>query len=101
LLKGTNNILKLRKEIEDFYGFEKKYPENIHEMLQIAMQLKINCMNNIQNFIYSVPKTKKMYTYIDNIIQTYNILITKNIKIIHKYHLDYIEKMVLIIIQFY
>ena len=92
LLKGTNNILKLRKDIETFYDSENSYPENIHEMLQIALQLKINCMNNIQNFIYSVPKTNKMYTYIDDIIQTYNILVTRNIKIIHQYHLDYIKK---------
>jgi hypothetical protein len=92
LLKGTNNILKLRKDIEKFYESESDYPENIHEMLQIAIQLKANCMNNVQNFIYTVPKTNKMYKYIDNIIETYNILITKNIKIIHKYHLDYINK---------
>lgn len=92
LLKGTNNILKLRREIEQFKSSNSEYPENIHEMLQIAMQLKVNCMNNIQNFIYSVPKTNKMYKYVDNIIQTYNILITKNIKIIHKYHIDYIQQ---------
>ena len=92
LLKGTNNILKLRKDIETFYDAESKHPENIHEMLQIAMKLKVNCMNNMQNFIYSVPKTNKMYQYIDTIIESYTILITKNIKIIHNYHLNYIKK---------
>lgn len=92
LLKGTNNILKLRRDIERFYDEESEYPENIHEILQIAIQLKVNCMNNMQNFIYSVPKVNKMYQYIDTIVESYTILITKNIKIIHSYHLNYIEK---------
>lgn len=91
LLKGTNNILKLRNDIEKYYEAEGEYPENIHEMLEIALQLKTNCMNNLQNFIYGVPKTHKMYNYIDSVLQTYNILITKNIKVIHNYHLDYIK----------
>lgn len=91
LVKGTNNILKLRHDIERFYEAEGEYPENIHEMLQIALQLKTNCMNNLQNFIYSVPKQNKMYSYIDNVIVNYNILISRNIKRIHNYHLDYIK----------
>jgi hypothetical protein len=92
LVKGTNNILKLRHDIERFYESEGQYPENIHEMLQIALNLKTNCMNNVQNFIYTVPKQNKMYTYIDNVIMSYNILITRNIKLMHNYHLDYIRK---------
>jgi hypothetical protein len=92
LLKGTNNILKLRYDIERFYSAEGKYPENIHEMLQIALQLKTNSMNNLQNFIYTVPKQKQMYSYVDNVLETFNILITRNIKSIHTYNLDYIKK---------
>ena len=91
LLKGTNNILKLRNDIEKYYEAEGEYPENIHEMLQIAIQLKTNCMNNLQNFIYGVPKTHKMYSYVDSVLETYNILITRNIKKMHNYHLDYIH----------
>jgi len=92
LLKGTNNILKLRNDIEKLYEAESKYPENIHEMLEIAIQLKSNCLNNLQNFIYTVPKINVMYNYIDNIIISYNNLITENIKKIHTYHLDYIKQ---------
>ena len=92
LLKGTNNILKLRNDIERYYRANGEYPENIHEMLQIAIQLKTNCMNNLQNFIYTVPKQNKMYSYIDNVLVTYNILISRNIKIMHNYHLDYIKR---------
>lgn len=92
LLKGTNNILKLKNEIEKFYEANGNYPENINEMFEISLQLKTNCMNNIQNFIYKVPKTNVMYKYIDNIIESYNILINKNIKEMHNYHRDYIRK---------
>lgn len=92
LLKGTNNILKLRYNIEHFYEVEGQYPENIHEMLQNAIYLKSNTMNNLQNFIYTIPKQHQMYTYIDNIISTYNVLITRNIKVIHNHHLNYIKK---------
>lgn len=92
LLKGTNNILKLKNEIEKFYEANEDYPENVNEMFEITLQLKTNCMNNIQNFIYKVPKTNVMYKYIDNIIESYNILINKNIKEMHNYHRDYIRK---------
>jgi len=92
LIKGTNNILKLKNQIEKFYEANGDYPENINEMFEIALQLKTNCMNNLQNFIYSVPKTNVMYKYIDNILNTYNILINKNIKEMHNYHRDYIRK---------
>lgn len=92
LLKGTNNILRLRKEIEQFYESNSTYPENIHEMVQIAMDLKVNCINNLQNFIYSVPKTNSLYTYINDSINTYTILINKNLSKIQTYSKDYIKR---------
>jgi hypothetical protein len=92
LLKGTNNILKLKNQIEKFYETNGDYPENINEMFEISLQFKTNCMNNIQNCIYKVPKTNVMYKYIDNTIESYNILINKNIKEMHNYHRDYIRK---------
>ena len=92
LLKGTNNILKLKKDMEIFYNANKNYPENTSEMLQVGIQLKSNCMNNLQNAIYNVPKIKKMYDYIDNSLIIYNKLITNNIKTMHSYHQYYIRK---------
>lgn len=92
LLKGTNNILKIKNEIEKFYESNRDYPENINEMFETALQLKTNCMNNIQNFIYKVPKINVMYKYIDSTLEAYNILINKNIKEMHNYHRDYIRK---------
>ena len=108
LLKGTNNILKLRKEIEDYYLYNKDikqtykqklptfridpipkiepmYLENLSEMFEIAIQLKTNCINNLQNLIYSVPKTNKMYIYIDQVIERYVILMNRNMDIFQTY----------------
>lgn len=116
LLKGTNNILKIRKEIEDYYSANSKmskdeetgilpsfrdhlkhrdeslYIENINEMYEIAIQLKINCLNNIQNIIYGVPKLNKMYKYIDDSIERYSVLISKNLEVINLYHLREIKE---------
>lgn len=91
LVKGTNNVLKLRHDIERFYESENKYPENVHEMLQIAVDIKVNCMNNVQNFIYNVPKMDVMYKYVDSIIEVYTVLINKNIKKIHSYSIAHIK----------
>lgn len=92
LLKGTNNILRLKKDIEIFYQANNNYPENISEMLQIAIELKTNCMNNLQNNIYKVPKIIKMYNYIDNSLIIYNKLISNNITQMHLYNQNYIKK---------
>jgi hypothetical protein len=116
LLKGTNNILKIRNQIEKYYTAnstktkdkikpnivsfkdiqeppqEPLYMENIHEMFEISIQLKVNCLNNIQNIIYGVPKVNKMYTYIDDVIERYSILISKNLKVINEYHLRAIRE---------
>lgn len=86
LIKNTNDILRLQREIEEFNGDGKTFPENIQEMLESAIELRVNCINNIQNFIYSVPKTKKMYNYITTILNTYYSLITVNIKQINIYY---------------
>lgn len=86
LLKGTNNILKIRKEIETFYNSEKRYTENIYEMFDVAIQLKSNCMNNLQNIIYKVPKTNVMYDYVNDCIQRYSVLINRNMDVLDKYN---------------
>lgn len=116
LLKGTNNILKLQKEIEDYYlsnkdnkqetlfiqklpsfrtdpipKIEPKFLENLSEMFEIAIQLKTKCINSLHNIIYSVPKTNKMYTYIDDVIQRYTILINRHLDVFQKYNNDSIN----------
>ena len=90
-VKGVNNILKIRKEIEDFYNVNHVYPENIASLLENCLRLKTLTINNLHNFIYSIPKTSKMYNYIDDIVERHNILITRNIDYIYKYYLHNIQ----------
>lgn len=91
-IKGVNNILKIRGEIEEYYEAEGEYPHNTSEMFEIALGLKRNTVNNLYKFIYSIPKDVKMYKYIDDIATRYNVLISRNLDIIHKYYLDNIKK---------
>lgn len=116
LVKGTNNILKIRKQIEDFYiansnmtpdpqepkgvSFKEPkiiktdgvYTQNLSAMFSIAIDLKSNCINNLHNMIYKVPKTNKFYSYIDNVIERYTILINRNLKVISDYQLHSIKE---------
>lgn len=85
-VKGVNNILRLKKEIEEYHGESKEYPENIAEMFQTSLQLKTKTINNLHNFIYSLPKITKMYTYLGDVTQQYSELISKDIDIIHTYY---------------
>lgn len=87
LLKGTNNILQIKQQIEDYFESNNTTPLTTPQMLQDAIQLRAQTINNIHNFIYSVPKTNAMYKYIDVVNNRYNILITRNTDIIYKYYL--------------
>jgi len=92
LLKGTNNILKLLYEIQKFDNSTGLPPENIATLLQSAMTLRVNCLNNIQNFIYSVPKGTGMNKYIEKCVVIYDNLISISIKKIYNYNIKYINK---------
>jgi len=85
-LKGVNNILKLKYEIDNYYTQNNKYPINTSEMLQLSLQLRVNTTNNLHNFIYTIPKVKEMTNYIDNILKRYSILINYNISSIYNSH---------------
>ena len=85
-LRGINNILKLRKQIDDYKDANDEYPENTAQMLEIAMQLRINTINNLHNFIYSVPKVHQMTQYINDVVDRYNLLITRNTDAMYQAH---------------
>ena len=85
LLKGSNNILRLKKEIEEYYESNKKYPDNINQMMETALILRSNTINNLHRFIFVVPKTHKMYEYINSIIKRYMILISRTTDKIYLY----------------
>ena len=77
LLQGTNNILKIKRDIDNFYESNGEYPENTSELFQAALELKQKTVNNMHNFIYTVPKMNIMYTYINDSIERYSILISR------------------------
>jgi hypothetical protein len=91
LLKGTNNILKLRNDIEEYYQANKKYPDNIFEIFEQSLILRSNTINNLHRFIYSVPKNNMMYNYTNKIIDRYMVLISRNTDKIYYYIQDHIK----------
>jgi hypothetical protein len=91
-VRGVNNILRIKKEIEEFHVANNTYPENTSEMFEIAIQLKSNTVNNLHNFVYSIPKQKQMLEYLDSIVEKYDILISRNLDDIQKYYLKNINQ---------
>lgn len=91
LLKGTNNILRIQRDIERFYEANGEYPINTSEMFQSALDLRTNTINNLHNFIYTIPKMNKMYTYINNSLERYSVLVSRITDKIHFYYKDNIK----------
>ena len=89
LLKGTNNILLLRRQIKEYYDANKKYPINTYQMFEDSLFLRSNLFNNIHNFIYKIPKENKMYSYINEIIERFQVLISRNTDILYEYTIEY------------
>jgi hypothetical protein len=89
LLKTTDQLLQIKKEILEFYEANNKYPENIAEMFEISIGLKTSGINHLHNFIYSVPKLNRMYNYMNDVVNRYNILISRNTDDIHKAYLHH------------
>lgn len=87
LVKGTNNILGMHRDIDIFFNANGAYPSNTSSMLKRSLELKSNCINNLHNFIYSLPKEEKMYQYHFDITNMYSVLITNIINKI--YHADF------------
>jgi hypothetical protein len=86
-IKGINNILDIKSKIEIYYAANQTYPENIAEMFEICLHLKTNTINNAHDFVYSVPNLK----YVDQILERYYLLISRNVDTIHQYYLHSIK----------
>jgi hypothetical protein len=78
LLKGVNNILRIRNEIEQYHKANGSFPSNVSQMLELALQLRANTINNMHNFVYTIPKTKSMYDYANGAIERFMVLISRN-----------------------
>lgn len=83
---GINNILKVKNEIEELYNSNKTFPINISEMFETAQLLKTNTLNNLHNFIYTIPKQSAMRDFINISINRYHVLISRNLDIIYSYY---------------
>lgn len=92
ILNGTNNILKIKKEIDTYYYSNKTYPENTSELFQTANNLKINVINDIHEFIYTIPKNQKMRNYLRDIIDRYSVLISRVTDSIHESYKNNIKQ---------
>jgi hypothetical protein len=91
-MKGVDNILLIRRQIEDFCDVNCSYPENITEMFETMLQLRTNTLNNLHDFIYTVPKMSVMYRYSSDIVKRYNILITRNTDIVYEHYSKHIKQ---------
>ena len=78
----TNNILAILEEIERFNEANKEseepsYQENIAEMLELAMELRLRAINDIHDFVYTMPKSNRTNVYLSKVNERYRILITR------------------------
>lgn len=85
MVNGTNVILGMLSDIRRFYKANKAYPNNTSDMLKRALEIKSNCLNNIHNFIYSIPKQKEFFKYHSNVMNRYDKLLTRIVNEIHKH----------------
>ncbi|NBP13197.1 hypothetical protein EBU95_02235 [bacterium] len=84
LLMGTNNILKIHRQIEDYYTANGVCPENTSEMLQTALQLRAKTINNVHNFVYTSSESQKRI--LGSIINRYTVLISRITDKIYYYY---------------
>lgn len=92
LLKATNNILKIKLDIDTYYQRNKKYPHNTSELLQTANYLKTKAINNLHDFIYTIPKNQSMRNYLRDAIDRYSILINRITDSIHESYKNNIKQ---------
>lgn len=92
LLKGTNNILKIKSQIDTYYESNKRYPTNTSELFETANQLKTNTINNLHNFIYTIPKSQTMRNYLHDATERYSVLINRVTDSIHQSYKNNIKQ---------
>lgn len=82
LTMRTNGILAILEEIEHFNEANEEsgktsYQENIAEMLELAMELRLRAINDMHDFVYTMPKSNKTNIYLGQITERYRTLITR------------------------
>lgn len=83
---GTNNILKIAMQIEAYYNANGEYPENTSEMFEDALLIRSKVINQIHNFVYTIPKTGVFFETQIKVIDRYMVLVTRITDTLHKYY---------------
>ena len=91
LLKGVNSILKIKNDIDEYYNANGYYPDNTSELFEGSLELRKNVVNNLHNFIYTVPKINKMYKYLSSSTERFSILISRVTDSIHSSYKNNID----------
>jgi hypothetical protein len=89
IVKGVDSILLLLREMEEYYEANDAFPENTSEMFEYAIQLKSNVMNNLHDFIYSLPVSTSKYH--SRLMYRFNVLLMKILDTIHGHYLSNIK----------
>ena len=76
-VKGNNNILMLKRQSDDYFKANKKYLQGIADFVNISLNIKMNCMNILHDFVYTMPKIPEMFEYHNVIINKYDKIITE------------------------
>jgi citrate synthase len=83
MIEKTNLFLKLKNSSN---VKEQKFKERL---LIRCTQLKGELLNHFQNFIYTVPKMKEMYTNLEHLLKIYHRLLDSNLdEMYSKYESD-------------
>lgn len=84
IVKGVDSILLLLREVEEYYNANETFPENTSEMFENAIQLKSNLMNNLHDFVYSLPVSLSKYHY--RLINKFNVLLMEILETMHTHY---------------
>jgi hypothetical protein len=79
LLKGVNNLLKIKESIYTLYESSGVYPDNCHELFEQAEILMANCMNYMHAFVYTLPKATVSYKQHGAILKRLQELLKANV----------------------
>lgn len=84
IVKGVDSILLLLREIEEYYNANETFPESTSEMFEYAIQLKSNLLNNLHDFVYSLPVS--MYKHHYRLMYRFNVLLINILDTMHTHY---------------
>lgn len=86
IVKGVDSILMLLREMEEYYTANNTFPEFSSEMFEYAINLKSNTINNLHDFIYSLPASKPLLEYHSLLMHRFNLLLINILDTMHTHY---------------